>query len=109
MWYKNAYRRHLCDMHLTDWDDSFFSEFSPEQYVENLKLAKVQNAMIYFQSHVGLCYYPTECGVMHGRLWGARILFGAFAISATKTASPLRAITVFFSTPLSTTAIPRGA
>ena len=70
MWYQNAYRRHLCDMHLTDWDDSFFSEFSPECYVENLKLAKVQNAMIYFQSHVGLCYYPTECGVMHRAFLG---------------------------------------
>lgn len=65
MWYSNAYRRHLCDMHIDDWDDSFLSEFSPEVYVENLKTAKIQNAMLYFQSHVGLCYYPTESGVMH--------------------------------------------
>jgi len=65
MWYSNIYRRHLCDMHIDDWDDTFLSEFSIEEYVENLKTAKIQNAMIYLQSHVGLCYYPTKCGHMH--------------------------------------------
>ncbi|MBQ2757883.1 MAG: alpha-L-fucosidase [Clostridia bacterium] len=65
MWYSSAYRRHLCDMHVDDWDESFLSRFSPEEYVENLKTAKIQNAMLYLQSHVGLCYYPTDVGVMH--------------------------------------------
>ena len=65
MWYSNMYRRHLCDMHIDDWNESFLSEFSPEIYVENLKIAKIQNAMLYFQSHVGLCYYPTKSGIMH--------------------------------------------
>lgn len=65
MWYSKMFRRHLCDMHIADWDDSFLSKFSPEKYVEALKLGKVQNAMIYLQSHVGLCYYPTKNGVMH--------------------------------------------
>lgn len=70
MWYSDSYRRHLCDMHIEDWDDAFFSNFSPETYVENLKKANVQNAMIYMQSHVGLCYYPTEIGVMHRAFQG---------------------------------------
>ena len=52
-------------MHIADWDDSFLRDFSPETYVENLKIANIQNAMLYFQSHVGLCYYPTKVGVMH--------------------------------------------
>lgn len=65
MWYKNVYRRHLCDMHIDDWDDEFLSRFSPEGYVENLKAAKIENAMIYFQSHTGLCYYPTKIGHIH--------------------------------------------
>lgn len=65
MWYKNNFRRHLCDMHIDDWDESFLSEFSPEVYVANLKKAKIQNAMLYFQSHVGLCYYPTKSGKIH--------------------------------------------
>ncbi len=70
MWYTNSYRRHLCDMHIDDWDESFLSEFSPEEYYENLKKANIQNAMLYFQSHVGLCYYPTKAGKMHGRFRG---------------------------------------
>ena len=70
MWYSDLYRRHLCDMHIDDWDDSFLSMFSPEEYVENLKRAKIQNAMIYFQSHVGLCYYPTKSGRIHNGFIG---------------------------------------
>ena len=65
MWYKNCYRRHLCDMHIADWDDKFLSEFSPEEYVANLERAKIKSAMIYFQSHVGLCNFPTKSGKMH--------------------------------------------
>jgi len=65
MWYTNNYRRHLCDMHIDDWNEIFLSEFSPEEYLKNLKKAKIQNAMLYFQSHVGLCHYPTKTGKMH--------------------------------------------
>lgn len=70
MWYSNQYRRHLCDMHIEDWDPAFLSRFSPEDYVQNLKTAKVQSAMIYFQSHVGYSYYPTKTGHMHRVLEG---------------------------------------
>lgn len=70
MWYKNSYRRHLLDMHIDDRNDEFLSEFSPEEYFENLKKAKIQNAMLYFQSHVGLCYYPTKSGKMHNAFRG---------------------------------------
>lgn len=66
MWYKNSYRRHLLDMHINDWNkDVFLRDFSPEVYVENLKTANVKSAMIYSQSHVGYCYYPTKVGHIH--------------------------------------------
>ena len=70
MWYSNRYRRHLCDMHIADWNEEFLSQFDPEIYVENLKRAQINNAMLYLQSHVGLCYYPTKTGVMHKALIG---------------------------------------
>lgn len=70
MWYTNSYRRHLCDMHIDDWDESFLSEFRPEVYFENLKKANIQNAMLYAQSHVGLSYYPTPTGKMHNAFRG---------------------------------------
>ena len=37
MWFDKSYRRHLCDMHIEDWDEMLLSEFSPETYVDNLK------------------------------------------------------------------------
>lgn len=70
MWYEDKYRRHLCDMHMDDWSEEFLSRFSPEEYFENLKTAKIQNAMLYFQSHVGLCYYPTRVGRIHNAFRG---------------------------------------
>ena len=64
-WYTKSFRRHLLDMHIADWDDRFLSEFDPETYVENLKTAQVQTAMLYLQSHVGLCYFPSKVAPMH--------------------------------------------
>ena len=65
MWYSNLYRRHLIDMHIEDDKDLYLSEFSADVYLENLKKCKANYAMIYLQSHVGLCYFPTKSGVMH--------------------------------------------
>lgn len=65
MWYQNSYRRHLLDMHIEDWDERFLSQFDPDAYYENLKRAHVDAAMIYLQSHVGLCNFPTKEGKMH--------------------------------------------
>ena len=66
MWYKNSYRRHLLDMHINDWGEGvFLRDFSPESYVENLKRANVKSAMIYLQSHVGFCHYPSKSGHTH--------------------------------------------
>lgn len=64
-WFETSYRRHLCDMHIDDWNETFLSEFHARDYYENLKRADVKSAMIYFQSHAGHCYYPTKIGHMH--------------------------------------------
>ena len=70
MFYSDLYRRHLLDMHIDDWDPVFMSKFSPEAYVDNLKKAEINYAMVYLQSHVGLCYFPTRVGDMHKALEG---------------------------------------
>ncbi len=69
-WYKNSYRRHLCDMHIDDWDENFLCRFSPNDYYDNLKAANIKSAMIYFQSHAGHCYYPTKTGHIHNSFIG---------------------------------------
>lgn len=69
-WYKRSHRRSLVDMHIEDCDERFLSEFSPDEYVKYLKEANIDSAMIYLQSHVGLCHYPTKTGEVHKNLIG---------------------------------------
>ena len=64
-WYRDKFRRTLLDMHIEDWNDEFLSKFDPDDYFEKLKLANIASPMIYVQSHVGLCYWPTKSGYMH--------------------------------------------
>jgi len=72
-WFEKAYRRNVIDMHITDYDESFMTQFSAERYVEMLELSKAQSAVVYAQSHVGLCYYRTQVGEMHKGLRGKDI------------------------------------
>lgn len=60
MRFSRDYRRNLVDMHIEDWDEKFLSQFDPKKYVELLKVANVTTAMIYANSHVGYCYWPTK-------------------------------------------------
>ena len=64
-WYTSKFRRHLADMHIADWDEFFLSEFDEDEYVNNLKIAQIDTAMIYMQSHIGLCYFPTKVSKEH--------------------------------------------
>lgn len=73
-WYEESYHRNVIDMHITDHDDSFLSEFDSKKYVEMLTLSKAESAVLYAHSHVGLCYYPTRYGEMHRGLNGRNIL-----------------------------------
>lgn len=66
--YENRFRRHLLDMHISDSDPAYLSEFSPEIYAENLRIAKIQAPMIYLQAHTGCCYWPTASGHIHEAL-----------------------------------------
>ena len=60
-------------MHIEDWDDRFMEQFDPEEYFSLLKKAQITAPMIYIQSHVGLCYWPTKTGVIHKAFIGKRI------------------------------------
>ena len=69
-WYQRAYRRNVIDMHIADWDKTFLSEFDAKTYVELLRLAGVQSAVVYAHSHVGLCNFPTKVGHTHNGMQG---------------------------------------
>ena len=70
MWYTKSYRRNLVDMHIDDWNPELLSQFSPDEYYNNLVKGKIQSPMIYLQSHAGHCYWPTRTGHMHSALAG---------------------------------------
>lgn len=73
-WFDGLYRRNLVDMHIEDWNEEFLSQFDPVHYASLLKKAEVQVGMIYANSHVGLCNWPTRTGHMHRGLKGRDIL-----------------------------------
>ncbi len=64
-WYEGLYRRALVDMHITDYNDEFFTKFDPDEFLRLYKTAKIQAPMIYLQSHTGLCNYKTQSARAH--------------------------------------------
>lgn len=70
MWIKGNYRRNLMDMHIDDWNPEFLSKINVKEYVEALKDAGVQAAMVKGKPHTGLCYYPTKVDGCTGDLKG---------------------------------------
>jgi len=74
-WYENCYGRLLIDNHIAESDPLLMSRFDPAQYVDMVKTAEVETAMVYACCHNGNCYYPTKVGHMHANL-GGRDIFG---------------------------------
>jgi hypothetical protein len=95
-WYKRSFRRNLIDMHIEDWNEEFLSKFEPERYVEMLKISQTQVAMIYANSHVGYCYWPTKNGAMHKNLKGRDIFGEILNLCKKENIIPLAYYTVIF-------------
>ncbi len=74
-WQSNCYARLLIDNHITDQKPHYMSRFDPATYVEMVKLAGVDSAMVYACDHNGNSYYPTKVGHQHAGLHG-RDIFG---------------------------------
>lgn len=74
LWFTNSYRRGLLDMHIEQWSDEFMSQYNPQAYVNLLKKAEFQSIMIYTNSHIGYCYWPTKSGVEHKGTAGKDVL-----------------------------------
>ena len=70
MWIEGNYRRNLMDMHIDDWNPEFLTRINIDEYVEALKDAGIQAAMVKGRPHTGLAYYPTKVGRMHKGLNG---------------------------------------
>lgn len=75
-WYEESASRLLVDMHIPDWDEKFFHDFSAETYAERMAQAHVDTVELYAGSCLGLCNYPTDVGYRH-RCTGSADLLGA--------------------------------
>lgn len=71
----DCYSRLLIDNHITDLKPEYMRKFDPAEYVEMVRLAGVEAAMVYASDHNGNCYYPSRIGHVHGGCVG-RDLFG---------------------------------
>jgi len=67
-------------MHIADWDNRFLSEFDAKTYVDLLRLAEVQSAVVYAHSHVGHCNFPTKVGHTHNGMQGKTHLKDVIAL-----------------------------
>ena len=74
-WTRRAFRRHLVDMHVPDWDPTLMARFDPEEYVACVVRSGAQSLMHYANSHVGLNLWRTRLGRTH-RAMGERDWFG---------------------------------
>ena len=69
-WHQASYAHVLVDMHVPDWDAGFLAHYDPAQAVESVAACGCGAAMVYFQSHVGLCNWPTKSGKQHAAFAG---------------------------------------
>lgn len=74
-WFQNSFRRNMIDMHISDQDERFLSEFSAEKYADCLAAAGVDTAIIYAGSCLGINYFETDKGYRHKNV-ADRDIFG---------------------------------
>ncbi len=69
--YRDSYARVLVDMHIPDWDERLLAAYEPSAVVSAVAATGATALMVYFQSHVGLCYWPTTSGRQHRAFCGS--------------------------------------
>ncbi len=73
-WSERSWRRILIDTQVPDWDPRFLAHLTPESVVGAVASSGAEAAMVYFQSHTGLCNWPTVSGATHGAFAGSDFL-----------------------------------
>jgi len=66
----HSYRRILLDMQISDSDPGFLSNFDARKSIDAARMAGGDSVMVYFQSHTGLCNWPTKSGKQHEAFLG---------------------------------------
>jgi len=72
--YPATRRRLLIDMHVPDWDPGMLREFDPAALIGAARAANASAVMVYFNSHTGLCNWPTRSGRRHRAFAGRDVM-----------------------------------
>ncbi len=60
----------LVDTQIPDWDPEFLAKYDSEMAASQVEASGAQAVMVYFQSHLGVCNWPTETGAQHKAFQG---------------------------------------
>jgi len=69
-WNRRSLRRILIDTQIPDWDPAFLANYDIEAAFDACQSAGADSVMVYFQSHTGLCNWPTASGTQHAAFEG---------------------------------------
>ncbi len=69
-WNTQSFRRILIDMQIPDWDPAFLANYDVGAAVDASMKTGADGVMVYFQSHTGLCNWPTRSGRQHAAFKG---------------------------------------
>jgi len=70
LWNGKSFRRILIDTQIPDWDPAFLANYDVEAAFDACHSAGADSVMVYFQSHTGLCNWPTASGKQHATFEG---------------------------------------
>ena len=69
-WNRKSLRRILIDTQIPDWDPEFLANYDVDAAFDACLSAGADSVMVYFQSHTGLCNWPTDSGKQHAAFAG---------------------------------------
>jgi hypothetical protein len=69
-WNKRSLRRILIDTQIPDWDPGFLARYDVDEAFRACITAGADAVMVYFQSHTGLCNWPSRSGKQHAAFRG---------------------------------------
>jgi len=81
-WNRKSLRRILIDTQIPDWNPEFLQHYDVEAAFDACVAAGADSVMVYFQSHTGLCNWPTASGKQHAAFEGRDLVAETLACAA---------------------------
>lgn len=81
-WNQKSLRRILIDTQIPDWNPAFLARYDVDRALDACVSAGADAVMVYFQSHTGLCNWPTRSGKQHANFEGRDLVAETLASAA---------------------------